>query len=134
MEPRDRFQLINSARLCSPAGRYDNPSYSVPSPLRLFKNSSSGTSSEIDTQLKGTESRFSNIFPQIFCAGRPKGNPRLLGSSCHRRSLCRQVQILSTALCVPCLCCIMKTLITHCVLALPSLKLRACKNLTQSFP
>jgi hypothetical protein len=25
MEPRNRFQGINSAGLCSPAGRYDNP-------------------------------------------------------------------------------------------------------------
>ncbi len=32
---------MNSDSLCSLAGRYDNPSYSVPSPHRLFKNSSS---------------------------------------------------------------------------------------------
>ncbi len=40
MEPRNRCQGINSASLCSLAGRYD--SYSVPSPHRFFKNSSSG--------------------------------------------------------------------------------------------
>ncbi len=61
MEPRNRCQGINSASLCSMAGRYDNPiptrclapidfffsvwqpsSYSVPCPHRLFKNSSTG--------------------------------------------------------------------------------------------
>ncbi len=45
MEPRNWFQGMNSASLCSLAGRYDNtiPSrfLSVPSPHRLFKNSSS---------------------------------------------------------------------------------------------
>jgi hypothetical protein len=40
---RNRFQGTNSARQCSLAGRYGNPcSYSVPSPHRLFKNSSTG--------------------------------------------------------------------------------------------
>jgi hypothetical protein len=42
-EPKNRFQGTNAARLCSLAGRYDNP---VPTlflaPHRLFKNSSSG--------------------------------------------------------------------------------------------
>jgi hypothetical protein len=43
IEPKNQFQGINSASLCSLAGRYDNPiSYSVPSPHRLFKNSSTG--------------------------------------------------------------------------------------------
>jgi hypothetical protein len=41
MEPRNRFQGMNSASLCSLAGRYDNHSYSVPCPHRLLKNSSS---------------------------------------------------------------------------------------------
>ncbi len=42
-EPKTRFQGINSAILCTLAGRYDNPvPYSVPSPHRLFKNSSTG--------------------------------------------------------------------------------------------
>ncbi len=40
-EPKNRFQVINSARLCSLAGRYDNP---IPTRFlahtRLFKNSS----------------------------------------------------------------------------------------------
>ncbi len=40
MEPRKRFQGMNSATLCSLVGRYDN-SYSVPSPHSLFKNSRS---------------------------------------------------------------------------------------------
>ncbi len=40
-EPRNRFQGINSASLCSLAGRYDySYSYSIPSPHRQFKNSS----------------------------------------------------------------------------------------------
>ncbi len=42
MEPRNRFQGINSASLCSLAGRYDNP---IPTrclaPIDFFKNSSS---------------------------------------------------------------------------------------------
>jgi hypothetical protein len=38
MGPRNRFQGMNSASPCSLAGRYDNP---IPSPHRLFKNSSS---------------------------------------------------------------------------------------------
>jgi hypothetical protein len=38
-------QGINSARMCSLAGRYDNPvPYSVPSPHRLFTNSSTDLS------------------------------------------------------------------------------------------
>ncbi len=42
MEPRNRFQGMNSASLCSLAGRYDNPiPNSVPSPHIMFKNSSS---------------------------------------------------------------------------------------------
>jgi hypothetical protein len=41
-DPRNRFQGINSASLCSLAGRYDHPiypSYSVPSPDGMIKNS-----------------------------------------------------------------------------------------------
>ncbi len=40
MEPRNRLQGMNSANLCSLAGRYDN-FILVPSPHILFKNSSS---------------------------------------------------------------------------------------------
>jgi hypothetical protein len=39
MEPRNRSQGMNSACLCSLAGRYDNP---IPSPHRLFKERSAG--------------------------------------------------------------------------------------------
>jgi hypothetical protein len=42
MGPRNRFQRMNSASLCSLAGRYDNPLPPLPSPHRIFKNSSSG--------------------------------------------------------------------------------------------
>ncbi len=43
-EPKNRFQGANSARLCSLAGRYDNPipSRFPHSPHRLCKNSSTG--------------------------------------------------------------------------------------------
>jgi hypothetical protein len=44
MEPRNRFQGMNSASLCSLAGRYDNhipTRFLAPSYYRLFKNSSS---------------------------------------------------------------------------------------------
>ncbi len=37
MEPRNRFQGMTSASLCSLAGRYENRSSSVPSPHRLLK-------------------------------------------------------------------------------------------------
>jgi hypothetical protein len=38
-ELNNRFQEINSASICSLAGWYDNPIFSVPSPHRLFQNS-----------------------------------------------------------------------------------------------
>jgi hypothetical protein len=42
MEPRNRFQGMNSASLCSLAGRYDNPIHTrFLATIRLFKNSSS---------------------------------------------------------------------------------------------
>ncbi len=42
MKPKNRFQETNSTRLCSLAGRYDNPFPTrFISPHRLFKNSSS---------------------------------------------------------------------------------------------
>jgi hypothetical protein len=57
MGPRNRFQGMNSASLCSLAGRYDNPL--LPSPHSLFKNSSS------DPCLSNPRLFFALVFPRF---------------------------------------------------------------------
>ncbi len=49
MEPRNRFQGMNSASLCSLAGRYDNPIPTrCPALIDFFKNSSSSRHQHIN--------------------------------------------------------------------------------------
>ncbi len=58
MGPRHWFQGMNSASLCSLAGRYEKPySSSVPSPHRLFKNSCSGYNGWLNRFLKRLQIR-----------------------------------------------------------------------------
>ncbi len=66
MGPRNRFQEINSASPCSLAGRYDNPSSLVPSPHRLFKNSSSGAPHSLSPQLQMPSSRIGCLLVQQY--------------------------------------------------------------------
>jgi hypothetical protein len=63
-EPKNRFQGTNSARLCSLAGPVRQPySYSVPSPHRLFQNSSIDVESGWGVRSNAPPPPTPNLFP-----------------------------------------------------------------------
>ena len=77
MEPKNRFQGTNSARLCSLVGRYENP---IPTrflaPYRLFKNSSTGCR-EAARKLKMSDPDKVSFCPHFYPAGADNGGAQL---------------------------------------------------------